>query len=64
MDEKTKDCVARLCTRIGASMEDQSAELQFTRGMSETEIVALLNRVESALSEMQELVGRARTRNR
>lgn len=45
-------------------MEDQSAELQFTRGMSETEIVALLNRVESALSEMQELVGRARTRNR
>lgn len=61
MDEKTKDRVSRLCTRIGASMEDQSADLLFTGAMNEVEIVALLNRVESALSEMQGLVGRVRT---
>lgn len=42
-------------------MKDHSADLLFTRGMSEVEIVALLNRVESALSEMQGLIGRVRT---
>lgn len=46
MEERTRDHASRLCTRIGASMEDHSADLLFTRCMSEVEIVALLNRVE------------------
>lgn len=53
MEEKTRDGVARLCTRIGAAMEDRSAELLFARSMSDAEIAAMLERVECALTEMQ-----------
>ncbi|MEJ6009416.1 hypothetical protein [Novosphingobium aquae] len=60
MDKKTRDLVVRLCTQIGAAMEDLSPDLLFTRGMSDVEIIALLDRLDGVLAELQKVASQLR----